>query len=81
MRKRGDMADPEHSDSDAPCAPTESEEDESLYSPEYLRECASGDARKERLDELKRRIQHGAYRVEAERVADELLQREDLDSE
>lgn len=81
MWKGEDVADPKNTDSDAPRTPADPEETESLYSPEYLRECASGDARQERLEELKRRIKQGAYRVEAERVADEMLLREDLDSD
>ena len=57
-----------------------SEDDELLmaYDEEYLRECASGDAREERLAELRRRIRHGAYKVDAERIAEEMLRRGDL---
>ena len=54
---------------------------EELYSPDYLRDCASDGAREERLQELKRRIELGAYRVDADTVARELLSRGDLDAE
>lgn len=60
---------------------TERDELESLYSPEYLRDCADDEARRERLLELKRRIAADAYRVDAERVAEELLERVDLDAD
>ena len=46
-----------------------------VYGLEYLRECASGDARAERLAELRRRISHGAYRVDPDRLASEILRR------
>jgi anti-sigma28 factor (negative regulator of flagellin synthesis) len=57
-----------------------SEDDELLmaYDEEYLEECASGAAREERLAELRRRIRHGAYKVDAERIAEEMLRRGDL---
>ena len=55
------------------------EESLELYSVEYLQECASGSARDERLAELRRRILHGAYRIDAERIAEEMLRRGDLD--
>ena len=48
---------------------------EDLYSPEYLEACAGPGARDERLRELKRRIALDKYRVEPDRLADELLQR------
>jgi anti-sigma28 factor (negative regulator of flagellin synthesis) len=46
-----------------------------LYSAEYLRECAAGDARAERLAELRRRIEAGAYKIDAAQLADSLLDR------
>jgi anti-sigma28 factor (negative regulator of flagellin synthesis) len=52
---------------------------EAIYSPEYLRSCASPDAREERIQELKRRIQARAYQIDADRIAEELLLRGDLD--
>jgi len=52
---------------------------EDLYSPEYLRDCASGSSRRERLEEIKRRIDSCAYRVDPDRLAEELLLRGDLD--
>ena len=54
---------------------------DSQYSSEYLREVASGDARQKRLDELKRRIELGAYRIDPDWVAEELLQRGALESD
>jgi anti-sigma28 factor (negative regulator of flagellin synthesis) len=52
---------------------------DALYSPEYLRDCADDDARKERLEELRRRIALDAYNVDPDRIAEELLLRGDLD--
>jgi anti-sigma28 factor (negative regulator of flagellin synthesis) len=52
---------------------------ESIYSPEYLRDCADDDARRERLEELKRRIALDAYVIDPDRLAEELLLRGDLD--
>ncbi len=46
-----------------------------LYSPDYLRDCAAGEAREERLAELRRRIEAGAYLVDAAHIADSLLAR------
>ena len=54
------------------------EELEELYSAEYLQECADGDARQERLEELKRRIAHDAYKVDPETIAEEMLARGDI---
>ena len=56
----------------------ENDEVEELYGIEYLKECADGEARQERLEELRRRIDHGAYRVDPETIAEELLRRGDL---
>ncbi len=53
---------------------------ESLYSPDYLVECADDQARAERLEELKRRIAQDAYKVDADRIAEEILSRGDLES-
>jgi anti-sigma28 factor (negative regulator of flagellin synthesis) len=72
------MSDPKRADRDLTPGP---EKTESLYSPEYLKECASGEARQERLEELKRRIALGAYRVNADWVAEEILQKGGLDPE
>ena len=49
-----------------------------LYSPDYLRDCADDEARQERLEELKRRIELRAYNIDADRIADGLLSRGDL---
>ncbi|MFQ5513039.1 MAG: flagellar biosynthesis anti-sigma factor FlgM [Myxococcota bacterium] len=59
----------------------EGESPEETYSPDYLRECADGEARQERLAELRRRIELGAYRIDADRVAFEMLSRGDLDAD
>ncbi len=63
--------------------PTDERDDlgapESVYTPEYLRDCADDDARRERLEELKRRIALDAYVIDPDRVAEELLLRGDLD--
>ncbi len=72
------MSDPKRDDSETT---SKTESPESAYSPEYLRECADGTAREERLAELKRRIELGAYRVDASWIADEILQRGALDSD
>ena len=53
---------------------------EALYSPDYLKDCAGPDARAERLQELKRRIEARAYSVDPDRLAEEMLLREDLSS-
>ena len=58
--------------------PVDPEELEDLYSAEYLQECASGEARNERLDELKRRIEAGAYKLDPDWVAEHLLAKDDL---
>ncbi|MFQ5697306.1 MAG: flagellar biosynthesis anti-sigma factor FlgM [Myxococcota bacterium] len=50
-------------------------EAEEAYSPEYLSALADGDARRERLEELRRRIECKAYRVQSDRIAEELLER------
>ena len=54
------------------------EELEAAYSPEYLAECADDEARQERLEELKRRIALDAYNIDSDRLAEELLAKEDL---
>ncbi len=51
---------------------------ESLYSPEYLRDCADDQAREERVAELRRRIALDAYHVDPDRIAEEMLVRGDL---
>ena len=69
------MAKPKGSQTDA----DELEEYGSAYSAEYLRDCADEDARRERLAELKRRIELSAYEVDTDRIAEELLARGDLE--
>ena len=72
------MSDPKFPEADSP-DPIEELED--AYSVEYLQECADGEAREERLQELKRRIALGAYQIDADTVAQELLSRGDLESD
>ena len=45
------------------------------YSSEYLEACSTPDARRERLEELKRRIALDKYVIEPDRLAEELLLR------
>jgi hypothetical protein len=48
---------------------------EDVYGAEYLREVAGGDARNERLAELKRRIELGAYHPDPTSIAEGMLSR------
>lgn len=48
------------------------------YSLEYLAEVAGGDARQERLAELKRRIALGAYKPDPDAIAEGMLSRVNL---
>ena len=66
------MSDPRDNDrsSDAPAS-----DEEDLYSPEYLRDVAADDARQQRLEELKRRIELGAYKPDIESIAEGMLSR------
>lgn len=59
--------------------PEDFEETSELYSPEYLRDCADEGAREERLAELKRRIELGAYKIDPDSVALHMLGRVNLD--
>ena len=52
-----------------------------LYSVEYLAEVAGGNARSERLEELKRRIELGAYKPAVDAIAADMLARVGLGSE
>ncbi|MEX2209145.1 MAG: flagellar biosynthesis anti-sigma factor FlgM [Myxococcota bacterium] len=52
-----------------------------IYSVEYLAEVAGGNAREERLAELKRRIELGAYKPAAESIAADMLARVGLGSD
>ena len=52
-----------------------------LYSVEYLADVAGGDARAERLAELKRRIALGAYKPAADAIAADMLARVGLGSD
>jgi anti-sigma28 factor (negative regulator of flagellin synthesis) len=49
-----------------------------VYSVEYLAEAAGGDARQERLAELKRRIALGAYKPDPDAIAEGMLSRVNL---
>jgi hypothetical protein len=51
------------------------EPEEELYSADYLAEVAGGSAREERLAELKRRIELGAYKPDAASIAEGMLSR------
>jgi len=51
------------------------------YSVEYLAEVAAGDARQERLAELKRRIALGAYKPDPDAIAEGMLSRVNLGAE
>jgi len=52
-----------------------------VYSVEYLAEAASGDAREERLAELKRRIALGAYKPDPDAIAEGMIARVGLRDE
>ena len=51
------------------------------YSVEYLADAASGDAREERLAELKRRIALGAYKPDPDAIAEGMIARVGLRDE
>ena len=51
------------------------DEAEDAYDPEYLRDVADGDARQQRLEELKRRIALGAYKPDPRSIAEGMLSR------
>jgi anti-sigma28 factor (negative regulator of flagellin synthesis) len=48
---------------------------EDAYSADYLRDVANDEARQERLEELKRRIELGAYKPDATSIAEGMLSR------
>ena len=48
---------------------------EEVYSVEYLAQAAGGDAREERLAELKRRIALGAYKPDPASIAEGMMAR------
>jgi anti-sigma28 factor (negative regulator of flagellin synthesis) len=54
---------------------------EDLYSADYLRDCANDQARQERLAELKRRIELGAYRIDSGSIAEHMVDRITQDDE
>ena len=55
--------------------PADEPELDDIYSVEYLAEIAGGSAREERLAELKRRIELGAYKPAADAIAQDMLAR------
>ena len=73
------MTKPVDSATDSDARQNESEDFGSAYSAEYLRDVADKEARRERIEELKRRIEHSAYEVDPDRIAEELLLRGDLE--
>jgi anti-sigma28 factor (negative regulator of flagellin synthesis) len=52
-----------------------------LYSVEYLAEVAGGNARAERLEELKRRIALGAYKPDPDAIAEGMLSRVGIEAD
>ena len=62
-------------DKGTPRVPEPTEPEEELYSADYLAEVAGGNAREERLAELKRRIELGAYKPDAASIAEGMLSR------
>ena len=54
---------------------------EEVYSVEYLAQAAGGDAREERLAELKRRIALGAYKPDPDAIAEGMIARVGLRSD
>ncbi len=59
--------------------PEDEETLDELYTAEYLRDCADDQARAERVAELRRRIALDAYHVDPDRIAEELLERGELE--
>jgi anti-sigma28 factor (negative regulator of flagellin synthesis) len=57
------------------------EPEEELYDPEYLRDVAGPEARRERLEELKRRIELGAYHPDPASIAEGMLGRVNLEED
>lgn len=53
----------------------EVEDPEDAYSAQYLLACAGAEARSERLAELRRRIELGAYQIDPTQIADHFLTR------
>ena len=65
----------------AKAAPPRDLEVSEVYSVEYLAEVSGGDARQERLAELKRRIALGAYKPDPDAIAEGMLSRVNLGSQ
>jgi anti-sigma28 factor (negative regulator of flagellin synthesis) len=77
-RERGERSDKRKRASDPAKPPARDLEVSEVYSVEYLAEAASGDARQERLEELKRRIALGAYKPDPDAIAEGMLSRVNL---
>ena len=67
--------------SDEPAAAKSDLELDDLYSVEYLADVAGGNARAERLEELKRRIELGAYKPDPDAIAEGMLSRVGIGSD
>jgi anti-sigma28 factor (negative regulator of flagellin synthesis) len=79
-RERGERSDKRKRASDPAKAPAPDLEVAEVYSVEYLAEAAGGNARQERLAELKRRIALGAYKPDPDAIAEGMLSRVNLAS-
>jgi anti-sigma28 factor (negative regulator of flagellin synthesis) len=77
-RERGGQSDKRKRASEPAKPPAPDLEVSEVYSVEYLAEAASGDARQERLAELKRRIALGAYKPDPDAIAEGMLSRVNL---
>lgn len=77
-RERGERSDKQKRASDPGKTPARDLDMSEVYSVEYLAEAAEGDARQERLAELKRRIALGAYKPDPDAIAEGMLSRVNL---
>ena len=77
-RERGERSDRRKRASEPAKPPAPDLEVSEVYSVEYLAEAAGGDARQERLAELKRRIALGAYKPDPDAIAEGMLSRVNL---
>jgi anti-sigma28 factor (negative regulator of flagellin synthesis) len=77
-RDRGERSDKRKRASDSAETAAPDLEVSEVYSVEYLAEAANGDARQERLAELKRRIALGAYKPDPDAIAEGMLSRVNL---
>jgi anti-sigma28 factor (negative regulator of flagellin synthesis) len=79
-RERGERGDKRKRAAEPAPATAPDLEVSEVYSVEYLAEAAGGDARQERLAELKRRIALGAYKPDPDAIAEGMLSRVNLAS-